>query len=233
MKIAICDDSRMTLEYMSEKIRNVFRQQKYSVSIETFDNSEVFMKYIGYEFYDVIFLDVDMPNFSGFDIAKKLQVCAIASMIIFISNLEESVYESLQFRPFRFIRKSQFEKEIYDVIKALMKTLMYSKEHITITASNQQIRLDPNKIIYVECMDKTLKVVSQSEVMELRYRLGDMESLLKEYGFIRIHKGYLVNYRCIASIKRNCEIVLESGERLPVSRKRVKEVFQEFGRLVQ
>lgn len=232
MKIAICDDSRVTLEYMSEKIRNVLLQQKYSASIETFDNSEVFMKCIGYEFYDVIFLDVDMPNFSGFDIAKKLQVCAIVSMIIFISNLEESVYESLQFRPFRFIRKSQFEKEIYGVTEALIKALIYSKEHITITASNQQIRLDPNKIIYVECIDKTLKVVSQSKVMEFRYRLGDMESLLKEYGFIRIHKGYLVNYRCIASIKRNCEIVLESGERLPMSRKRVKEVFQEFARLV-
>jgi DNA-binding LytR/AlgR family response regulator len=232
MKIAICDDSKSILEYMSEKIKGIFFQQKYNVSIKNFDNSKELVKCLNHEFFDVIFLDVDMPNFSGFDVAKKMQASAAVSTIIFVSNLEESVYESLQFRPFRFIRKSHFKEEITSVIEALLKALAYPSEYVILSLSNEQIRLYPHKIKYIECNDKTLKIVSNLEIIKLRYRLRDIETLLKEYGFIRIHKGYLVNSKYIYRIIKSGEIILESGEKLPISKRRVKEVYEELGRLM-
>lgn len=232
MKIAICDDSKRILEYMSEEIKGIFFEQKCNVSIKNFDNSKDLINCLNQEFFDVIFLDVDMPNFSGFDVAKKIQDSAAVCTIIFVSNLEESVYESLQFRPFRFIRKSHFKEEINNVIKALVKTLSAPSEYIILSLSNEQIRLHPQKIKYIECNDKTLKIVSNLETIKLRYRLKDIENLLKDYGFIRIHKGYLVNSNYIYRILRNREIILESGEKLPVSKRRVREVFEDLGRLM-
>lgn len=232
MKIAICDDSKTTLEYVSEKIKDIFYKKKYKVSIQVFDKSKDLIKCLKDEFFDVVFLDIDMPNFSGFDIAKKVQVSVSESIIVFFSNLEEKVYESLQFRPFRFIRKSHFDQEINDVIEALIKTLICSNEYIKISLSKEQIKLYPHKIIYIECNDKTLKIVSNGEIIELRYRLRDMEVLLNEYGFIRIHKGYLVNSKYIYRINKSGEIILESGEKLPVSKRRVRGVFEELGRVM-
>lgn len=232
MKIAICDDSNIILEYMSEKIKDIFREKKCNVSIEKFNNGKDLIKNLTNEFFDVIFLDIDMPNLNGFDIAKKIQSSAISSNIIFISNLEGSVYESLKFRPFRFIRKSHFDKEIYSAIEDLMKTLICSNENIIISLSNEKIRLYPNKIIYIECNDKILKIISHSEVLELRYRLKDIEIHLEKYGFIRIHKGYLVNSKYIYRINKKGEIILESGERLPVSKRRIREVFEKLEKMV-
>lgn len=231
MKIAICDDSNIILEYMSEKIKDIFNEQKCSVVIEKFNNGKDLIKNLTNEFFDVIFLDIDMPNLNGFDVARKIQSSAISINIIFISNLEGSVYESLKFRPFRFIRKSHFDEEIYNVIEDLMKTLTNSDENIIISLSNEKIRLYPNKIIYIECNDKILKIISNSEVIELRYRLKDIEINLEKYGFIRIHKGYLVNSKYIYRINKRGEIILESGERLPVSKRRIREVFEKLEKM--
>ena len=232
MKIAICDDSKIILEYMSEKIKDIFHKQKCNASIEKFNNGKDLVKVLTNEYFDVIFLDIDMPNINGFDIAKKIQASATSINIIFISNLEGSVYESLKFRPFRFIRKSHFDEEIYSVIEDLMKTVIDSNENIVISLPNKKIRLFPNKIVYIECNDKILKIVSHLEIIELRYKLKDIEVKLEQYGFIRIHKGYLVNSKYIYRINKSGEIILESGERLPVSKRRIKEVFDKLERMV-
>lgn len=232
MKIAICDDSRIILEYMSEKIKTIFYQKKYNVSIVSFNNSKDLIKSLRNEFFDVIFLDIDMPGFNGFEVAKKIKDSVAASSIIFISNLEGSVYESIQFNPFRFIRKSHFEEEIYDAIDALIKNLECLNKNLIISLPNEKIKLYPHKIIYIECNDKILKVVSNSEIIELRYKLKDIETLLEKYGFIRIHKGYLVNSKYIYRINKAGEITLESGEKLLVSKRRIKEVFEKIGRVL-
>lgn len=232
MKIAICDDSRIILEYMSEKIKGIFNNKKHNAIIEKFDNGKDLIKAISNNHFDAIFLDIDMPQISGFDIARKIQSSANVIPIIFISNLEDKVYESLKFRPFRFIRKSQFEGEINDVIEDIIKILVYPNENIIISLGNQKIRLYPNRIIYIECNDKILKIISNSETIEIRYRLKDIEIQLEKYGFIRIHKGYIVNSKYIYRINKSGEVILESGERLPVSKRRIKEVFSKLERMV-
>lgn len=232
MKIAICDDCSIILEYMSEKIKIIFNNKKYNIIIEKFNNGKDLIKALTNEYFDIIFLDIDMPNTSGFDVARKIQDSAVVIPIIFISNLEGSVYESLKFSPFRFIRKSHFEEEIYNVIEDIMKTLVYPNENIIISLSNEKIRLYPNRIIYIECNDKILKIISNSEIIEIRYKLKDIEIKLEKYGFIRIHKGYLVNSKYIYRINKSGEIILESGERLPVSKRRIKEVFHKLERIM-
>lgn len=235
MHVAVCDDEKKILEYLSERIKEAFELQKFAASIDSFQDSAVFLKQLQNTTYDVIFLDIDMPGINGFDIGEYLVSCAHESIILFVSNKEETVYESLKFRPFRFIRKNCFEQEIDEAVKALIVELCSSKDHIVLSNGNRQIRIAPNRIRYVESNNKTLKIVSQTDTIELRYRMMDIEEKLRGYGFIRIHKGYLVNYRYISSIKNvgnNYEIVLETGENLPVSRNRANQVFEEFGRLV-
>ena len=99
-----------------------------------------------------------------------------------------------------------------------------------LTINKTFVSLDPFKIIYVECTNKTLSIVMENEKLEITYKLTDLEEMLKGYGFIRIHKGYLVNYRYIFSIERG-EVILDIGERLPVSKYRISEVKEEFRRL--
>ena len=85
-----------------------------------------------------------------------------------------------------------------------------------LTINKTFVSLDPFKIIYVECTNKTLSIVMENEKLEITYKLADLEEMLKGYGFIRIERG---------------EVVLDIGERLPVSKYRISEVKEKFRRL--
>lgn len=62
--------------------------------------------------------------------------------------------------------------------------------------------------------------------------MKDLEEQLADKGFLRIHKGYLVNYRFIRRLK-NTEAVLTNGEELPISRLRVQEIRNQYLEFMQ
>ena len=87
-------------------------------------------------------------------------------------------------------------------------------------------------IIYVQSIDKyvTLFLSRDQQSEAIRFKMSDMERQLHPYGFIRIHKSYLVNYRYIKNIQTNC-VVLDNKKKLPVSRYRLDDIKVEFRRL--
>ena len=117
VKIALVDDDAFILDRIQELIEDTadldLHIDKYSDSIE-FYNSEHKTE------YDVVFLDIDMPNMSGFDLADTLKLLKKSMTIIFVSNLEHLVYESLQFKPFRFVRKSFLKDDVTSAIRAYL-----------------------------------------------------------------------------------------------------------------
>ncbi|MCD7760703.1 MAG: LytTR family transcriptional regulator [Clostridiales bacterium] len=68
--------------------------------------------------------------------------------------------------------------------------------------------------------------------VELFRRPRDLEEALSPKGFLRIHKGYLVNYKFIRRLE-NTEAVLTNGERIPLSRRRVQEIRTRYLELMQ
>ncbi len=68
--------------------------------------------------------------------------------------------------------------------------------------------------------------------MELRKQMQQLEEELSAQGFLRIHKGYLVNYRFIRKIC-DMDVILTTEERLPVSRRRLTEIREGYMELMQ
>lgn len=73
IRIAICDDNKSTLVQLEKYIDNGFRQYTTDISISSFDNGQLLLTANNREKFDVLFLDIDMPKITGFDIAKSLR----------------------------------------------------------------------------------------------------------------------------------------------------------------
>ncbi|MGL5173184.1 MAG: LytR/AlgR family response regulator transcription factor, partial [Olsenella sp.] len=89
-------------------------------------------------------------------------------------------------------------------------------------------------ITYIEGMRKqqVVHVDGQEKSIVLTRTMGELEDELSGEGFIRIHKGYLVNYRYIQVIDAG-DVRLTTGELLPISRRKEHEVRDRFLELVQ
>ena len=70
---------------------------------------------------DAIFLDIDIPEMNGFQIAKNVRKLYPDCMIIFCSSHNELVYESFEYEPFWFLCKSDYERKLDSVLEKSFK----------------------------------------------------------------------------------------------------------------
>lgn len=159
----------------------------------------------------------------------NMRKAGVNTLIIFISNLEGHVFQSFVARPFRFIRKSEFAREIETVAEDVQKELAKDDEGLLFQNGKNSIHLNPYRMMYVESKGKMLDIHYENKVIEFQYQISAMEKELEGYGFIRVHKGYLVNYRFIFRINKK-DLTLDNQTVIPVSRLRMNEVRSQYRR---
>lgn len=232
MKIALCDDEHAALAILQKQVWREFQKRQIPVCCVCFQSGiDLRRAVFSGESFDIIFMDIDMPDSDGIDVAVHIQTDMTDTFLIFVLNMEQYVYRSLRARPFRFIRKSHLAEELPETIDAVLSAREHRQEPVILLETGRRtLRLNPLKIIYVECNRKELTIYMEQEAVCIIYKLSDMEALLAGYGFIRIHKGFLANYRYIFRIDKQ-DLVLDNGKKLPVSRNRMNDVKNQFRRL--
>ncbi len=225
MRIAICDDNKEILIFLKSTLYNLFKQ--YLVDFEVFgfySGNELLESYRENKF-DVIFLDIDMPKVTGFDVAKTIREEFSKCYIIFISSHSELVYDSFDFQPFDFVRKTLNESLNQKLSQVVKKIIFHSKQSKIIVFEDECKRKRPipvKNIIYLESEKHYINyyVIGESSPFRLRGTIKECETEFEKYDFIRIHKGYIINLRYVDFIDRSKdEIQLkESSARLPISR---------------
>ncbi len=105
LKIAVCDDDPIMLDFVSKNANTLLAQSGAGHTTVRFLSGTEFLKAHKAAPFDVVFLDIDMPKISGFDVAEQINNIN-ETLIIFVTSHDELVYSSIRFRPFRFIRKT-------------------------------------------------------------------------------------------------------------------------------
>lgn len=225
-RIGICDDNPMFAKNLEKIVKNAFSKHECTYDIQTFSDGIVLLSQNRLEPFDVLFLTIDMPKVSGFEIAKLLREDFSRCFIIFVTSHAELVFESMNYQPFNFIRKNcniPLEESVSNIVG---KLVLYMRQDDSIVVDDQYCRKHSmyiRNILYVQGDDHYLlfKVIDKSsfETIRAHERLKDFESLLMPYSFVRIHKSYLVNLKYVTFInKRVNEIEVKGGIRLPLSR---------------
>ena len=208
IRIAICDDNKSTLVQLEKYIDNGFRQYTTDISISSFDNGQLLLTANNREKFDVLFLDIDMPKITGFDIAKSLRKSFSNCFLIFISSHSDLVYKSFDFQPFNFIRKSPielFKSTLNDVIKKLMSNMKQNEIIVLEDEFSGKIIAYYRNIIYIKSDRHYLYYYLQNhdKPIKIRGSINAIESCLEEYDFARIHRSIrsiIINLKFILSI---------------------------------
>ena len=109
MRIILCDDDTVFTQVFAKRLLTVFK--KYGITPEiVFAHTGVeALREITCRPTDVLFLDIDMPEKDGFSVTEELSAMPSKPIIIFLSGMEDLVYQSFAFQPFWFLRKTHLE----------------------------------------------------------------------------------------------------------------------------
>lgn len=233
-EFAVCDDDETALSAITGALISVFRKNGAAVTCDGYQSARSLYAAIAEKNYNALFLDIDMPDLDGITLGKKLRAADVRSDIIFVSGREERVFDALSQHPYGFIRKGNFLHDIADLSKLYIaeKSSRGRGNKIEVTSRGVIMRIDVDDIVYIESLKdyQYIYTVGHKEPEKIRLSMDGLEAQLSKYGFLRIHKGYLVNYKFIQRIDGDC-VTLSTGAQVPVSRRKLQETREEYLRL--
>ncbi|MDF2586305.1 MAG: Response regulator of the LytR/AlgR family [Anaerocolumna sp.] len=227
LQIAVCDDEKVTLEELEKQLNKEFATTDLEYEIHSFTNSLDLLEATKTIIFDILFLDIEMPQVTGIELAAEIRAVNNFVYIIFITNREDLVFQSIHFRPFRFIRKKYLYEELSEAILALTKKIKAENIYYKINFQNTTIEIKITEILYIESFRHDIYLNSKDTTYRIRSNLSKMEKELEPLGFIRVHSGYLVNYRYIFSIEKT-KVILSNQDSIPLSRYRFEAVKQKL-----
>jgi len=230
LTLLLCDDDPVFRRSMVTTLEQCFASHGITIHIEESGSARELLALLGHRSVDLIFLDIDMPKTDGIALGQQLRNLGCSTDIIYVSNLDERVYEIFSVHPWSYIRKSRFSQELPGVIGEYVRSLRLRTGQLVLQNTDGQIRaFGPEDILYVEAVGKIQKLILAGEEPPflVRSALHDLEQKLIPLGFIRVHKGFLVNYRFIRKItSRN--VMLDNGAELPIGRDRLKQARESY-----
>ena len=229
---ALCDDDEFAIVVVANALKDVFSKKRINISLETFTSPSRMMEALQEKSFDALFLDIDMPELDGIELAKFQKSVNPNVEIVFVSNCEDRVFESFSVHPYGFIRKKNFLKDIAALANNYLEDHKICRQLIHIESHNNIVKVDAFDIVYVECNRDCQSIFLKTALKPLivRSSMATLEQQLAPFGFIRVHKGYLVNYRHISRID-SMDITLNNNSVVPVSRRKLKEVRAEYMKL--
>ena len=226
LKVVICDDEENILKEASYIVDKKLTEKQMSYNLQAINDARILLEELKKNSIDILFLDIDMPYYSGMDIASYINENMLSTILIFVTSHDELVYKTFAYKPFGFLRKTHLAEEIDELIDRLSKELEFRKQELVITKAGEIVKIPLNEISYIESEGNYLNIRTSEEIIRHRETMTNMENELKGKDFIRCHKGYLVNVNHIEKMKMS-ELVVKCGNDdaiLPVGRSYEKDV---------
>lgn len=225
-QIMICDDEVPLLESLERELRKVPGLQE--AQIRCYTSGQMLLKALETSLREqtvsqrlVVFSDIEMPDLDGVTMGKRLRELVPDSVLIFTTSHPEYAIHGYEARAFRYLLKpvdAGMLQKVTDEIRAEWNR--HPQLLLQVSDTKQLIGL--KEILYISAEDKYTIIYTDRDAIMDRTSLQEFEDTLKEYGFCRIHRKYIVNvYHHRKMMKGMLE--LSNGKQLPVSRRREAE----------
>ncbi|MFB5944792.1 LytR/AlgR family response regulator transcription factor [Albibacterium profundi] len=248
-KIIIIDDEAHSTNVLKHMINKV--DAGYTI-IGIFTSPLEGLEFIKKYPPDLLFLDIEMPNMNGFQLLDNLQ--PVDFDIIFTTAYDQYAVKAFRYSAITYLQKPITEK---DIVKALsyweqrrrktsekqwnlLREYLVNRQqkqpkialpiaggyHIVAIANIVRCQSD-NNYTYVFCDDDNKILISRT--------LKEIEELLKEHNFVRVHQSHLINPNFVKGILKHDggSLVMIDNTEVPVSRQKSKQVSKILEKMLQ
>ncbi|WP_459210338.1 LytR/AlgR family response regulator transcription factor [Aquimarina rhabdastrellae] len=244
LRAILVDDEPKALESLSWELSN-FNDEIEVVA--KFSDPEKALQHIKSASFDCIFLDIEMPTMDGFQFLNKIEVKDFAVVITTAYNeyaIKALKQEAIDYllKPIdmddlkvtiskikKYITRNDFSTERFERLLSDYNS-RYNKKRITINTDGKLIFQDLDELLFVESDGNysTLHLENSKKIV-LTKKLKEVNALLPDERFFRIHNSYVVNLDKIKEFfKSDGYVVLVSNHKIPLSRQRKAAFLQKL-----
>lgn len=233
MRIAVCDDDRAIREELSRLIK----RQAPEADIVTYKSGEEMIS--AGENFDISFLDIEMGEVSGMDIARRIREQEKGGrqrrIIIFVTGYREYMEAAFDVNAFHYLIKPIDAEKFSEVFDRAWKEMLaldeQNKKQIMVKSSRTQQKIWLRDIYYIESGNKKVIFHTTDGILEVYGKMEDLENSLGN-SFYRCHRCYLVNMEKISAYSVG-NIQVTNGDNLLFARKKYSDFIKTYMRYVK
>lgn len=234
LRIAICDDKERDADGVRRIVEAwVAREQKDEAEYDVFDSPALLLESHNAERYDLLILDVLMPEQTGIELARTLRRHGDETMVIYVSATTEYAMDAFGIQAIGYVEKPVNEDLLTNLLdRAAAIYRNRPRRQIPIMSNDGPVKVELMDIVYVENSYRDVIYVlrNDSRVCFSR-RAGTFEEMIEplpeEPLFVQVHKSFFVNMRYIKKINDET-LLLDNGTELPIARRRKNELKDKY-----
>lgn len=214
MRIAVCDDEEKFLF----ELKNILDSLCFEADlrVDTFIDGISLETLFAKDPYDVVFLDIEMGKENGIDVARRIREMNEKTYIIFLTSHIEYAIEGYEVNALRYMTKPAEKDKVIEIMRYIFKKQKESRT-ISIKYEGENVLLPVTDILYLESMDKYVKIHMEKKYYIVRSNLNEFEERLKDDNFVRIHRCFVINPGKVVKFSKN-GVTLSNNEEIPIAR---------------
>jgi DNA-binding LytR/AlgR family response regulator len=193
-----------------------------------FLNAEDALAYLSDNLVDLIFLDVEMPGASGFELMDRL---VYTPQVILTTSKTEYAYDAFQYNVSDYLKKPFTYQRFLDALQKVEKKKQETEgeggnDHIFIKADGKLVRLQNDDILYIESMGDYVKFITAEKKYITHNTIKNLETKVDAHRFMKVHRSYIVNMSRVDDIQENTLYI--RGNMVPISKSHKARVLQKI-----
>lgn len=233
LKCLIVEDEPIAAEIIAEYIA----ETPFLTLVDTCHDAIKALDIVHNQPIDVIFLDINLPKLNGIDFIKTLRR---QPKIIIISAHQEFAVDGFDLQVIDYLLKpvefNRFTKAVNKLINPVRINVEQQNQPVVpaqrpfyfFNVHKRQVKIFLDEIRFIESLKDNVVIVTPNKEYNTHYQLGELEELLQDDNFLRIHRSFIV---AIDKIESFSAIEVEVfGRALPIGRSFKTEVMEKLGR---
>lgn len=202
MKILAIDDEILALQRLQRILEEVgFANAKIST-----DPQSAFEEY-----YDLIFLDINMPQISGIDLAKEILKTHPSTKIVFQTAHENFALDAFEIGSVDYLLKPISSERVEQCMQRVKKLIKTQNQKLMVKMGSNSYILSPSDVCYIKADLAEVYIKAKNCGGYMSKTISELETSLQNFGFFRVHRSYLVNIHKIKSLStiENSKLVVK------------------------
>jgi len=223
--VVICDDEQSFIKKMEEYLKRYSLETKEDIFVRKFTDGQALLNAYNSDFH-IIFMDIKMPELDGIETAKKIRIIDSNVVIIFITSQIKHALAGYNVNAANYLIKPlNYMRFKLEMDKAVLRTVNTKHGYISVKNDNGFFKIYHTSLRYIETYQRNTMIHTGKENIISYKKMQEHEKDLEGYPFVRCHASYIVNLEYIDKVL-DYEIALVTGELIPISKQKKKELMQ-------
>lgn len=228
------DDELLALDLIEDNIRKVPFLELVKKCKSAFEAVEIIQQ----QHVDLLFLDIQMPDFNGIQLLKSLKKKPMVIFTTAYSNYAIEGYDldvmDYLLKPYtfeRFLKSVNKAREYFDLKDKLLQSRnqkgpVASSNFLFVRSEHKLVKIDLKEIEYIEGLGDYIKIYAGGSPVLTQMSMKSIEEKLPSTDFFRVHRSYIVSFNKIDFIQKN--LLSIKGKKIPISENYRDQLFKKI-----